>query len=99
MHEPISGRDARLAVTWLTSSRTEKQLPNNAILISWNVANGSKTVTEPHAAISIFNFHYASPPKTVSLNYGLNKVIGLNETGFRGTNNTPYREEGVGVSC
>ena len=71
---------------------TEKKLPNKH-LISWNVANGSKTVTERHAAISIFNFHYASPPKTVALNYGLNKVIGLNETGFRGTNNMPYRQE------
>src|SRR3990172_2909094 len=27
------------------------------------------------------------------MNYGLNKVIGDNETGFRGTNNLPYRVE------
>ena len=71
---------------------TEKPLPNKH-LISWNVANGSKLVSEPHPGISIFNFHYASPPKTVALNYGFNKVIGLNETGFRGTNDTPYRVE------
>jgi hypothetical protein len=71
---------------------TEKRLPNKH-LISWNVANGSKQVVTPHPSISIFNFHYASPPATVALNYGLNKVIGLNETGFRGTNNLPYRME------
>ncbi|HUR45814.1 MAG TPA: hypothetical protein VMZ27_08080, partial [Candidatus Saccharimonadales bacterium] len=44
-------------------------------------------------AISIFNFHYASPPATVTMNYGLNKVIGDNETGFRGTNDSHYRME------
>src|SRR6185503_20368796 len=42
----------------------------------------------------IFNFHYASPPDTVALNYHLNKVIGDNETGFAGTNDFPYRREG-----
>ena len=73
-------------------AETEKWLANRH-LISWNVANGSKKVVEPHPAISIFNFHYASPPNTVAQNYGLNKVIGLNETGFRGTNNAPYRME------
>jgi len=71
---------------------TEKKLPNQH-LISWNVANGSRQVVNPHPAISIFNFHYASPPTTVALNYGLNKVIGLNETGFKGTENAPYRME------
>jgi hypothetical protein len=30
----------------------------------------------------------------VALNYGLNKVIGDNETGFRGTSDDPYRMEG-----
>ncbi len=72
--------------------QSEKRLPNKH-LISWNVANGSKQVVNPHPAISIFNFHYASPPTTVGLNYGLNQVIGLNETGFKGTANTPYRME------
>jgi hypothetical protein len=43
--------------------------------------------------VSIYNFHYASPPDTVAMNFGLNKVIGDNETGFRGTNNAPYRRE------
>ena len=63
-------------------------------LISQNVANGSAKVEKPHAAVSVFNFHYAAPPDTVALNYGLNKVIGDNETGFRGTKDAPYRMEG-----
>ncbi len=71
---------------------TEQGLPKKHLL-SWNVANGSKQVVKPHPAISIFNFHYASPPTAVALNYGLNKVIGLNETGFKGVENTPYRRE------
>lgn len=62
-------------------------------LISRNVANGSANVGKPHPAVSVFNFHYASPPDTVPLNYGLNKVIGDNETGFRGTTDLPYRLE------
>src|SRR5213593_850838 len=62
-------------------------------LISQNIANNKAKVANPHPAISIFNFHYASPPETVAMNYGLNKVIGDNETGFRGTNDLPYRVE------
>jgi hypothetical protein len=62
-------------------------------LISRNVANGRAKVEHPSPAVSIFNFHYANPPDTVALNYALDKVIGDNETGFRGTNNAPYRRE------
>ncbi|HTG45907.1 MAG TPA: hypothetical protein VK633_15415 [Verrucomicrobiae bacterium] len=74
---------------------TEKALPKKH-LISRNVANGSAKVDQPHPEISIFNFHYAAPPETVPLNYGLNKVLGDNETGFRGTNDLPYRSEAWG---
>jgi len=71
---------------------TESSLPNRH-LISRNVANGSAKIDPPHPVISIFNFHYAYPPDAVAMNYGLNKVIGDNETGFRGTNDLPYRAE------
>ncbi len=63
-------------------------------LISWNIANNTAVVTHPHPAVSIFNFHYATPPDAVAQNWSLNRVIGDNETGFRGTNNAPYRMEG-----
>ena len=72
---------------------TEKNFKSKH-LISQNIANNKAKVQNPHPAISIFNFHYASPPDTVAMNYGLNKVIGDNETGFKGTNDTHYRMEG-----
>ncbi|MHB0960851.1 MAG: hypothetical protein ACYC0X_33210 [Pirellulaceae bacterium] len=63
-------------------------------LISLNIANGSQQVENPHPAVSIFNFHYSVPPDTVAMNYGLNKAIGENETGFRGRDDALYRTEG-----
>jgi hypothetical protein len=62
-------------------------------LISQNYANGSDKIKEPNPLVSIYNFHYAIPPDAVGLNYGLNRVIGDNETGFRGTNDSAYRQE------
>ncbi len=63
-------------------------------LISQNVANGRARVNQPHPAISIFNFHYCVPPDVVGMNYRLDKVIGENETGFRGKEDVLYRTEG-----
>jgi hypothetical protein len=63
------------------------------ILVSQNVANYALRIENPHPAISIFNFHYATPPDAVAWNHHLNKVIGDNETGFRGTDAAPYRME------
>ena len=63
-------------------------------LISLNIANGRQQVENPHPRVSIFNFHYCTPPDTVAMNYGLNKVIGENETGFRGQQDLIYRTEG-----
>lgn len=63
-------------------------------LISLNIANGRQQVTSPHPAVSIFNFHYCVPPDTVAINYGLKKIIGENETGFRGSDDLLYRTEG-----
>jgi hypothetical protein len=71
---------------------TEKSLPNKH-LVSMNVANGSKKIENPHPGVSIFNFHYASPPTAVAENFALNKVIGDNETGFKGTADDHYRME------
>jgi hypothetical protein len=71
----------------------EKGLPARH-LISQNIANGSAKVTAPIPHVSIFNFHYATPPDTVAVNFGLNKVIGDDETGFKGKEDLPYRTEG-----
>lgn len=70
----------------------EKDYPHRH-LITQNIANGSQKIEDPHPAVSVFNFHYAHPPTAVALNYGLNKVIGDNETGFKGTSGDHYRME------
>ena len=65
----------------------------NKHLISRNVANGKAVVEKPHPDISIFNFHYCVPPDVVAMNYDLARVIGENETGFRGSDDLLYRSE------
>jgi hypothetical protein len=64
------------------------------VLLSHNVANKGARVVDPHPAISIFNFHYATPPDTIAWNAHLERLIGDNETGFRGTADAAYRTEG-----
>ena len=61
------------------------------LLISQNPL-GPK-IKNPNPAVSIFNFHQADSSEPVRQNYALNKVIGDNETGFRGLNNLAYRTE------
>ncbi len=63
-------------------------------LVAQNIANGSAKIVDPLPGVSIFNFHYASPPDTVPLNYHLNKVLADDETGFKGTGDFWYRREG-----
>lgn len=74
-------------------SEAENLLPDKH-LISQNIQNGSLKIENPHPAVSIFNFHYAKPPVTVKMNYGLNRPIGDNETGFNGIEDFKYRTEG-----
>jgi hypothetical protein len=62
-------------------------------LISNNIANDYKLVPSSRPHVSIYNFHYANPPRTVGANYHLNSVIGDNETGFDGIDDLPYRKE------
>lgn len=72
---------------------TEKSFKSRH-LVSQNIANYSAIIQDPHSSVSIFNFHYASPPYAVAQNYKLNKVIGDNETGFAGNSDSVYRREG-----
>lgn len=70
---------------------TEKALPQKH-LITQNIANNTAFITKPDSLVSVFNFHYALPV-AVSQNYFLDKVIGCNETGFKGTSDSVYRME------
>jgi hypothetical protein len=73
--------------------RSESSFPQKH-LISQNIANGSQKIEKPFEAVSIFNFHYSHPPESVAMNYGLNRVIGNNETGFDGIADATYRIQG-----
>ena len=73
-------------------TETEKSFRNQH-LISQNIGNGFQKIQEPNPLVSVFNFHYTAPPKAVTLNYNLNKVIGENETGFNGQKDSTYRKE------
>ncbi len=70
----------------------EKGLPARH-LIAQNIANGSARVGEPNPHVGVLNFHYCSPPDAVAMNYGLNRAVGFDETGFRGTADLPYRTD------
>lgn len=62
-------------------------------LVSQNIANHKARVDTALPNVSIYNFHYATPPDAVALNRHLHLPIGDNETGFLGTADTPYRVE------
>jgi hypothetical protein len=64
-------------------TEAEKDFPARH-LIAQNIANGGKKIDKADPNVSIFNFHYATPPDTIELNYKLNKVFSDDETGFRG---------------
>jgi hypothetical protein len=70
----------------------ETKLPHRH-LIAQNIANGAAKIEKPNKHVSIFNFHYATPPTTVGINYALDRVIGDDETGFKGTGDFAYRSE------
>ncbi|MCA1685789.1 MAG: hypothetical protein LC745_07330 [Planctomycetia bacterium] len=82
--------EARIA---RTIAEAERGLPARH-MIAQNIANGSARIDEPLPEVSLFNFHYASPPRVVAENARLNRAIGDDETGFRGTADLPYRTEG-----
>lgn len=67
----------------------KKALPNH--LVGRNVANFTAKVPGNDPNVAFLNFHYARPPVAVAENYGLDKIIGLDETGFDGTLDSIYR--------
>ncbi len=71
---------------------TERPLPRKHLLAQ-NIANKKARVERPDPSVSIFNFHYATPPDTVGMNAALNRVIADDETGFQGVEDRPYRVE------
>jgi hypothetical protein len=70
----------------------EKTLPNQH-LISLNFAHGSAKIAKPHPEVSLYNFH-AAEPEAVTLNYGLGRALGDNETGGSRRDDATYRIQG-----
>jgi len=64
----------------------------NKHLIAQNISNFRDSIESPDSTISIFNFHYAYP-EAASQNLHLNKVIGLDETGFMPHIDIIYRSQ------
>ena len=66
---------------------------SNKHMIAQNIANGKAKIDSPHPAVSLYNFHYATPPDVVAMNKDLKKPIGDDETGFKGDLDRVYRTE------
>jgi hypothetical protein len=74
------------AVEWIASE--ESKLPNKH-LIAQNYCNFYFPVRTLLPQVSIVNFHYAYPQAALD-NYGLDKAIGYDETGFLGREDKLY---------
>ncbi len=61
-------------------------------LIAQNYCNFRFPVRSLIPGVSVVNFHYAYP-EAASWNYGLNKAIGYDETGFLGREDDAYRRQ------
>jgi hypothetical protein len=74
---------------WITSE--EAALPNKH-LIAQGYANFRYPVRSLVPGVSVVNFHYAYP-EAVTWNYGLDKAIAYDETGFMGRDDDLYRRQ------
>jgi hypothetical protein len=72
-------------------SNAEAALPNKH-LIAQNYCNFGLPVPETISGVSIVNFHYAFPGAAL-WNYGLDKAIAYDETGFLGMSDEAYRRQ------
>jgi hypothetical protein len=79
---------ARVA-EWI--AQEEASLPNHH-LIAQNYSNFRASIGKLSPGVDIVNFHYAYPD-AVTLNYGLNKAIAYDETGFLGRDDAAYRRQ------
>ena len=71
-----------------TITETEKNLPKKH-LIAQNFTNFKHSLEEVDPNISILNFHYAWP-EAVWMNYGWNRPVNFDESGFAGSSDTTY---------
>jgi hypothetical protein len=70
----------------------EEQNMDKKHLIAQNYTNYKAPIPVVDDHISIINFHY-NWPESVDWNYGYNKVIGFDESGFAGSDDKVYRRQ------
>jgi len=70
----------------------EEQTLAKKHLIAQNYVNFKAPIPSVEDNISIINFHY-NWPESVIWNYGYNKVIGFDESGFAGPGDKVYRKQ------
>lgn len=87
--DPLSLAWQAKVVEWISSE--EASLPNKH-LIAQNYCNFRCSVRSPSAQVGMFNFHYAYP-EAATENYGLDKAISYDETGFLGREDAAYRRQ------
>jgi len=75
-----------------TLTDTEDNLPNRQLIAKEH--GGAPSLTDVNPAVSILDFEYAAPPTAATNNYGLDRVMADDETGFRGSADSTYRTEG-----
>ncbi len=71
-----------------TVVETEANLPKKH-MIAQNYTNFKHSVPNVDTNVSIMNFHYAWP-EAVWLNYGWNRAVNFDESGFAGSSDTTY---------
>jgi hypothetical protein len=69
----------------------ESRLPQKH-LIAQNYCNFKFPIRDVDPHVSILNFHYAWP-EAATWNYGWDRVIGFDESGFAGREDTAYRKQ------
>ena len=78
---------ARVA-EWITEQESSR--PHH--LIAQNYSNFLASVRKLSPGVGVVNFHYAYPD-AVSFNYGLDRAIAYDETGFLGRDDDAYRRQ------
>ncbi len=71
-----------------TVAETEKHLPRQH-LIAQNYTNFKASIEKVNPNVDILNFHYVWP-EAVWLNYGWNRPVVFDESGFAGSSDTTY---------
>ena len=87
--DPLSLAWQSRVAEWITTE--ERGLPNRHRLVQ-NYCNFRFPVQTLLPGVSVVNFHYAYP-EAVLWNYGLDKAISYDETGFLGREDDRYRRE------